>query len=139
MILEEVPLEYIHLVWPDVAPLLEGTYKDGLPTNKEFTLEQTRLLLSRGEWKLIISVRDNKPHGAIIVQVRNRFNDRVAFVLAAGGKGVINEHLIPQMWKLATQWGATALECAGQPALVRALKRYGATVKYTVLEVPNGD
>lgn len=137
MILEEVPLQYVHLVWKDVEPLLKRTFSPQLVTSREFTLEQARAMVARGDWKLIISVKDNKPHGAILVNVYNRLNDRVAFIVAAGGKGVINKHLLPQMSKLASGWGATAVECAGQPALVRALKRYGARVKYSVLEIPN--
>lgn len=137
MILEEVPLQYVQLVWRDVEPLLERTFSPDLVTSREYTLEQARAMVAKGEWKLVISVEDNKPHGAILVKVYNRFNDRVAFIMAAGGKKIINEHLIPQISKLASLWGATAIECAGQPALVRALKRYGAKVKYSVLEIPN--
>ena len=54
---EVVPLSLIHTVWPDVEKFL----KDGLSfCEGDYTVEQAKVYITKGEWMLVVAVSENK-------------------------------------------------------------------------------
>lgn len=130
MKIELVPVEYVHVVWPDLEKFIKRSmqYSHG-----EYTLEQARTLTALGAWKLIVASDSGKPSGAMLVQVFNRPNQNVAFIQAVGGRGIISTDTYAQLCALCKAWGATHIECAARPTVQKLLEQVGMAEKYRIL------
>jgi len=138
MKVEHVPIQYVHVMWPIVAPMLAALWDSDpvpAPGADECSMEQMQMLLSDGRWQLLVIMDDNAVVGVMLVNVFNRPQHRVAFVQAIAGRFVITDEVMTQLQQYARQWGASKLECACRPAMQRLLSRVGMVEKYTVLEV----
>lgn len=132
--LETVHISHIHLLWPTLSKLLAPAYSVGVD---EYTLEQTRQMVAEGRWIMMVIVDKDKDEiqGAMVVNVFNRPNERVLFVQAIGGKKSVNDSIMSQLKTYAASVGASTIEAAARPSMVRLLGRVGMTPKYQVLEV----
>lgn len=130
MKLERVPLQYVHVVWPDVAPMLAKAlpYAQG-----EVTLDHMQAYAADGTWELFVVTNGATVHGAVLVQFFNRPTMRVAFIQAVGGRGIIAQDTFDQLKAYAARQGATVIECGARPAMTRLLNRIGLREKYRVL------
>lgn len=125
--------DHIAQAWPLVAGFITGAleYSHG-----EYTPDQARLLLSNGVWSLYVAVDDDGTlRGAGAVQFNNLPNDRVAFVVAIGGKLFTNQDTWQQFTELLKIRGATRVEGAARESIARLWKRYGFEEKYRILGV----
>lgn len=130
MNLQPVAIEHIHQVWPIASKYIA----DGLEyAHDEYTLDQVKQFVSSGQWYLFVVVDDGEIVGATVVNVFNRPNDRVAFVMSVGGKGVVNKDIVGQLKQYAAACGATKLEAAGRDSVVRLLSSVGFAEKYKVI------
>lgn len=133
MKIEPVPLEWVHVVWSRVAHWISAALEYSLG---ECTVDQARAQVSDGRWVLYVwSDANNLLHGAAIVEYQQRFNDRVALVIAIGGRGLFTPESVSQFKALVMSRGATAIEGAQRPAMARLWQRFGAVPKYMVQEV----
>ena len=65
----------------------------------------------------------------------NRPSDRVAFVVAMGGKLISSKETFAQFKQLLNNFGATYLEGAAREAIARLWTRYGLEEKYRIVGV----
>lgn len=130
MKIQQVPLEYVHQVWGRVETLLAPHMQHA---QDDYTLEQIKVLVTNGEWKLIVATDEHGIHGVMTVHLFNRPNDRVAFITAVGGKGIINPETYSQLKALVASMGATYIEAAGRKSVVRLLASCGLQEKYTIV------
>ena len=78
----------IYNVWDDVKEYLNASIN---VSEGDFTLDQLKLLLGRGEQTLLVSVDEKGVlNGAMTVEFINRPNNRVMFITALGGHGIVN-------------------------------------------------
>lgn len=128
-----VTQEHAAQVWPLVA----GFIAKAIPhCGGDYTLDQVRMHLALGMWVLLVSVdEENKIHGAMTLSIVNKPNDRVAFVTTTGGTGICTAEALEQVKILMRSMGATKIEAAGRPAMVRMLGKLGFTERHTVVEV----
>jgi hypothetical protein len=132
MKIQNVTTEYVNQVWPKVADYIDAalTYQD------DYTLDQAKVYLSNGSWVLIVAVgEDGAIHGAAAVQFFNRPNDRVAFVIAMGGKLITGSETFVQFKNLLQVFGATCIECASRESAARLWQRFGLEEKYRIVGV----
>lgn len=131
MKIQHVPLDYIQVVWPQVERFFVRAIRHA---QNEYTMEQVRGLVAYGQWRLIVATdKENTLRGAMAVNVYNRPNDRVAFIQVVGGKDIISPDSFEQLSALCAAWGATTIECAGRPSMVRLLEQVGMMPKYQIL------
>ena len=133
MKIQHVPLHYIHAVWPKVERFVASAleYSDG-----EYTAEQAKVFLANDQWVLFVAVDDNQEiQGAACVKFNNMPNDRVAFVVAIGGKLISSQDTWGQFTSLLKANGATAVEGAARESIARLWTRYGFKEKYRVVGV----
>ena len=110
----------IYGVWEDVKDYLNLSIK---VTNSDFTIDQLKLFLIRGEQTLLVSVNEhNKLNGAMTVEFINRPNSRVMFITALGGNGIVNEETFSQVESWAKLQGATKASAWAQEAQARLYK-----------------
>jgi hypothetical protein len=123
---------YIFDVWEDIKEYLNASIN---VSGGDFTLDQLKFILGRGEQTLLVSVNDqDKINGAMTVEFINRPNDRVMFITALGGNGIVNDETFSQVESWAKSQGATKASAWAQKAQARLykIKSNFNTVRYVV-------
>ena len=130
--IQPVGTAYFHQTWPLVEGFLAEALKWG---EDDYTAEQAKGYLARGDWLLVVAVdEENKIHGASAVNFFNMPNDRVAFVIAIGGKLISNQDTYKQFSALLKSYGATKIQGAAREAIARLWTRYGFKERYRIVE-----
>ena len=123
---------FIYDVWKDVESFLNASIN---VSGGDFTLDQLKFSLGRGEQTLLVSVNEqNVINGAMTVEFINRPNDRVMFITALGGHGIVNDKTFSQVESWAKSQGATKASAWAQEAQARLykIKSNFNTVRYVV-------
>ena len=121
-----------HQAWPYVQGFLAEALKWG---DDDYTNDQAKAMLSAGNWMLAVAIdEDNKIHGAAAVEFNNMPNDRVAFVVAIGGKLISNQDTYVQFTALLKAQGATKIQGAARESIARLWTRYGFKERYRIVE-----
>jgi len=122
----------VYHVWEDIKEYLNASIN---VSGGDFTLDQLKLLLVRGEQSLLVSVNEsNKINGAMTVEFINNANARTMFITALGGNGIVNDETFSQVETWAKMQGATKASAWAQEAQARLykLKANFNTVRYVV-------
>ena len=110
----------VYHVWEDIKEYLNASIN---VSGRDFTIDQLKLLLVRGEKSLLISVnKNNKINGAMTVEFINSPNARTMFITALGGSGIVNEETFSQVETWAKMQGATKASAWAQEAQARLYK-----------------
>jgi hypothetical protein len=110
----------VYHVWEDIKEYLNASIN---VSGGDFTLDQLKLLLVRGEQSLLISVnKNNKINGAMTVEFINSPNARTMFITALGGTGIVNDETFSQVETWAKMQGATKASAWAQEAQARLYK-----------------
>lgn len=134
MNVQEVPIQYIEQVLPAVEDYISAAldYSCG-----DYTLEETRVYLATGMWSLIVAFDEpGQFKGAAVVQYFNRPRDRVAFIIALGGRLVTNHENGNQLFDIFRANGATCVEAGARDEILRLWKKYGLEKKYHIISAP---
>jgi hypothetical protein len=134
MNVQQVPLQYVHVAWPKVERFIASALKY---SNGEYTPEQAKVFVAQGQWAVFVAVDDNQEiKGAACVQFNNMPNDRVAFVVAIGGKLIADSDTWDRFVSLLKSNGATYVEGAARESIARLWKaKYGFEEKYRIVGV----
>jgi hypothetical protein len=122
----------VYHVWEDIKEYLNASIN---VSGGDFTLDQLKLLLVRGEQSLLISVnKSNKINGAMTVEFINSPNARTMFITALGGNGIVNEETFSQVETWAKMQGATKASAWAQETQARLykIKANFNTIRYVV-------
>ena len=110
----------VYNVWEDIKEYLNASIN---VSGGDFTLDQLKLLLVRGEQTLLVSVNEsNKINGAMTVEFINNANARTMFITALGGSGIVNDETFSQVETWAKMQGATKASAWAQEAQARLYK-----------------
>ena len=110
----------VYSVWENVKSYLDASINT---STGDCTLEQLKLLLVRGEQTLLVSVdEENVINGAMTVEFQNRPSNRVMFITALGGHGIVNNETFSQVEAWARMQGATKVSAWAQEAQARLYK-----------------
>lgn len=133
MKIQHVPVEWVNSTWG----MVEGFIAAALEHAKgDYTADQVKTFLVLGQWLLLVAADDdNKIHGAAVINFFNRPDDRVAFIVAIGGKLISNKDTFAQLKEHLIARGATTLEGAARESIARLWERYGLTEKYRIVGV----
>jgi hypothetical protein len=110
----------VYSIWDKVENYLDASINT---STGDCTLEQLKLLLVRGEQTLLVSVdEENVINGAMTVEFQNRPSNRVMFITALGGHGIVNNETFSQVEAWARMQGATKVSAWAQEAQARLYK-----------------
>lgn len=126
-----VPVDYVHTVFPYVEEFIDNAlqYSHG-----DFITDEVRVFISTGEWQLLIAIdEENKIHGCAVVQYYNRPRERVAHIVAIGGKLISNKDTFTQLTDILRAHGAMCIEGAARESIARLWRRYGFTEKCRIV------
>lgn len=122
----------VHQTWPLVEKFITEALKWG---GDDYTVEQAKVFLAKGDWLLAVAVDEqNEVHGASAINFFNMPNDRIAFVIAIGGKLISNQDTFKQFSMLLKSYGATKIQGAARESIARLWTRYGFTERYRIVE-----
>lgn len=129
----EVPLAYIHTVWPQVEPLMEASVEHSTGT---LTLEETKIRVVDGTWILVVAMtEDNQIRGAATVSFYNRTDNRIAYVTNIAGRMLANTQTFSQFCGILKQHGATCIEGTVRDSLMRLWERLGARKQSNLIQI----
>lgn len=134
MKIQHVAIEYVNQTWPFVQGYISDAI-DNQVGEKDYTLDQVQLMVSSGQWLLLVAVDEGTIKGAAVVNFFNRPSHRVAFIMYIGGRLVCNHETFSQLCDLLKAFGATKIEGAVNDAIARLWRRFGFTDKYRITEV----
>ena len=130
--IQHVSVAHFHQTWPLVEGFLSEALKWG---EDDYTAEQAKDYLARGDWLLVVAVdEENAIQGAAAVNFFNMPNDRVAFVVAIGGKLISNKCTYTQLCEILKGFGATKIQGAARESIARLWSRYGFKERYIIVE-----
>lgn len=131
MIVQEVPLVYVNQIWPQVERFITDAlqHSDG-----EYTVDDARVFVTTGAWHLAVALMDDgSVCGAALVSYFNRPRDRVAFVMAAGGRMITKQDTLKQFEDIMRSNGATCWEGAVRDSVAKLLALRGTRHKYSIV------
>lgn len=133
LIIQPVPIQYFHQTWPLVEKFLADAIKWG---DDDYTIEQAKVNLSNGTWLLLVAADEQKNiHGASIINIFNMPNDRIAFVIAIGGRLISTKEAFEQFCQLLKAHGATKIQGAARESVARLwAKKYNFRERYRIVE-----
>lgn len=131
MQLKPIGANYVAQLWPRIEKHISSALKY---SGDEFSLDNVKLYLTSGQWLLIVFVDGNEVKGALTVSFVNYPNDRVAFITAIGGRLISNKDTYRQLCEIVKSHGATTIQGAARPSVVRLWRRLGFSEKYTIVE-----
>lgn len=128
-----VSVAWVPRTWETVYPFIEDALAFG---QGDYTAEQMQVHVADGRWQLFVAVDEtNKIHGAAVVNFFNRPTQRVAFILAIGGRLISSQDTFAQLKALCASFGATHIEGAARESVARLWTRYGLAEKYRIVGV----
>jgi hypothetical protein len=122
----------VYNVWEDIKEYLNASIN---VSGGDFTLDQLKLLLVRGEQSLLVSVDEKGAlNGAMTVEFINNANARTMFITALGGSGIVNDETFSQVETWAKMQGATKASAWAQETQARLykIKANFNTIRYVV-------
>jgi hypothetical protein len=131
MKIQHVTTEFVNQTWP----LVEAHLHSALGYQTDYTLDQVKVYVATGQWMLVVATDEDGVQGAAVINFFNRPSDRVAFVVAMGGKLISSKETFAQFKQLLNNFGATYLEGAAREAIARLWTRYGLEEKYRIVGV----
>lgn len=133
MKIEHVPAEWVARTWPLCSGFIEDAF---LYSQGDYTAEQAGVYISEGRWQLLVALdAEGKIRGAGVLNVFNRATQRVAFIVAVGGRLVTSKDTFAQLRELCASFGATHIEGAARESVARLWTRYGLKEKYRIVGV----
>ena len=131
MIIQEVPVALVNQVLPHVEYFIGAALQH---SRGEYTVDDARVYITIGTWSLIVALDDNgKFRGAAAVQYFNRPRDRVAFIVALGGRLVTSTENFHLLFNIFRANGATTVEAAARDDILRLWQKYGLQKKYNII------
>jgi hypothetical protein len=131
--IQHIPVEYVAQTWPLVESHVASAEKFG---GDDYTTDQIKVYLAKGLWQLFAAVNEeNVVQGAATVLFQNYPNDRVAFVTTMGGNMMVNEEVLSAFKQTLKGFGATKLQGAMRPSMVRLSEKLGFVERYAIVEV----
>lgn len=130
--IQHVSTNHVAQTWPLVESHLGAAQKFA---SGDYTVDQIKVYLSTGAWLLLVAVdEDNAVRGAATVLFQNHPNDRIAFITAMGGGDLMNGSVFESLCEVLSGFGATKIQGAMRPSMVRLSSKMGFEPKYTIVE-----
>lgn len=132
MKIQRVPLEWVNVTWPMVAPHFAEAIRH---SQDGYTLDHIQVMVTTGQWMLFVGTEDEKVMGAVTVMFFNRPMERVAFITALAGRMMVSDDTTQQFKALAAAQGATAVEGAVRESVARLAVRHGFKEKTRIIRL----
>ena len=132
MKLVHIPTHFVAQIWEKVSPFIANALEYA---QDDYNLDHAKVYLSTGQWILIVVSNEiNEVVGALTITFQNYPNDRIAFITTIGGKSISDVDSYNQLKEILKGFGATKIQGAARPSVVRLWRKLGFSEKYTIVE-----
>ena len=129
-----VPIRLVAQTWPDAEQFIKSGLDMGQVGFEDYTIDQAKAMVLQGYWHLVVGYDDSgKIHGAAAIEMINRANDRVAFIVSIAGRMIASTDAFEQLTDVLKAFGATTIEGAARESIARLWSRFGFKTKYAVV------
>ena len=130
MNIQEVPVQLVN----QILPRVEHHIASALSYTDDYTIDEARVFLVQGTWSLIVMFDEPGDFkGAAAVQYYNRPRDRVAFIIALGGRLISDQENAVKLFDIFRANGATSVEAAARDSILKFWQKYGLEKKYIII------
>ena len=119
-------------VWPTVGPLLNTALTRA--KCDDYTILDVYHYIEQQEWDLFVAERDGGIVGAATVAFLHYPQNITAFITAVSGRFVGDSKTSGVFFDLLRARGATRVQGAARPSIVRLWRRIGLEEKYAIVE-----
>ena len=131
--IKHVPVEFVAQTWPRVEHFISSADKF---SNGDYTVDQIKVYLAKNMWTLLVAINDaGEIQGAATVTFQNYPNDRIAFITTMGGSMMVNEEVLESLKRILQGFGATKIQGAMRPSMVRLSEKIGFVARYAIVEL----
>jgi len=127
-----VPAEAVDYVWSQVEPYFQRALDRH---DAEFELNDLKLYVTKGNWKLFAFVENEVVIGGAVVSFVVYPRSHVAFVTCIGGKGLIKPKNYAKFMQLLKEYGADRVQGYVTDSVARLYERVGVLRKTTMMEI----
>jgi hypothetical protein len=128
----QLPIHQISQEWNNVKEYIS----QALDQSKcdDYRVDDVYKQVANGIWKLYVVKKDSSYKGAIVVSFNKYPLDTVAYICAIGGEAVTEDNLVDDFFRQLKEAGATRVQGAARPSVVRLWRRIGMYEKYSIVE-----
>ena len=119
-------------VWPTVGPMLNQALIQA--KCDDYGILDVYRYIEQQEWDLFVAERDGQIVGAATVAFQAYPQNITAFITAVSGRFVGNRETSEVFFDLLRARGATRVQGAARPSIVRLWRRIGLEQKYAIVE-----
>lgn len=131
-IVQHVNPNYVAQLWPKVEKYLGEALSYGAG---EYDLSQLKVRLVDGTQHLLIATDGETVKGCCVIAFENFPNDRIAFVMAIGGRLIANKDLYAQLEHWCRAQGCTKIRGAARESVARLWRqRFDYAEVYRIVE-----
>jgi len=131
--IKHVPFEFVAQTWPRVEQFISTADKFA---SGDYTADQIKVYLAKNLWTLLVAINeDGEIQGAATVTFQNYPNDRIAFITTMGGSMLVNADVLVSLKKILQSFGATKIQGAMRPSMVRLSEKIGFVERYAIVEM----
>jgi hypothetical protein len=127
-----VPIEAIDYVWLKVEPFFKKAVNKH---NAEFSLDDLKDFVSKGQWKLFAAIENDNVIGGAVVSFVSYPKSHVAFVTCMGGKGLVKTDNYKKFMELLKSYGADRIQGYVTNSVARLYEKVGVMRKSVMMEV----
>jgi hypothetical protein len=127
---QTVPDNYFYQIWPVIEPMFERAVAASIG---DTTLESLKLSIVNKYQTLLVAVKDNRIIGAATIKLENHPNNRIAYITALGGRGIVDKEVFNQVEQWAKANGATKIRALAKESQTRLYKQKAGLIPVTQL------
>ena len=105
-----------------------------LDFSPDITVEDIRVAVAKGLYQVIAVKRDDQLAGVVVLKFQDIKSNKVAWVLAIGGRWICHTASIAQFKEFLKGLGVNKLQGIARPSVARLWTKLGVTPLYTVME-----
>lgn len=132
VVVQRVPTQFVARVWPQVEGFVASVEEHA---HGEWTLAQMKSDVHMGRISMVAVMDGDQWIGVVLYSVQNRRNGRTAFISVCAGKLLTTQRNWEQLKAIFISEGATDVEAAMRPTVLRLWQRLGFKEKYSIAGV----
>ena len=115
----------------------EAIYKHiehALDFSPDITIDDVKVAVAKGLYQVVAVERDNTLAGVVVLKFQEVKGNKIAWVLAIGGRWICHATSIAQFKEFLKGLGVNKLQGIARPSVARLWTKLGVTPLYTVME-----
>lgn len=129
--LQHIPPAFVCRAWPDVSDMLRRGLEHA---GDEYTMDQLKMMLVRGEHALLVYEDDGDPIGAATLSIEDYPNARIGVVTCVGGEALATDDNVELLHDWCRRAGCTLTRGHVRESVARLLRKFDYTQRYITVE-----